>query len=87
MIDSEAVVSRERPAGQVAVLDQDLLQGRRRADYQPGETLVQRDLAASLRLIAEQGPEALYRGPIGQKVVAAVARAGGHLTIADLRGY
>ncbi len=57
------------------------------APYQPGETLVQRDLAASLRLIAEQGPEALYRGPIGQKVVAAVARAGGHLTIADLRSY
>ena len=57
------------------------------ASYQPGETLVQRDLAASLRLIAEQGPDALYRGPIGQKIVAAVARAGGNLTIADLRSY
>jgi gamma-glutamyltranspeptidase/glutathione hydrolase len=57
------------------------------APYQPGDTLVQRDLAASLRLIAEQGPSALYRGPIGQKLVAAVARAGGNLTIADLRSY
>jgi gamma-glutamyltranspeptidase / glutathione hydrolase len=57
------------------------------APYQPRETLVQRDLAASLRLIAEQGLDALYRGPIGQKIVAAVARAGGNLTIADLRSY
>jgi gamma-glutamyltranspeptidase/glutathione hydrolase len=57
------------------------------AAYQPGDTLAQRDLAASLRLIAEQGPSAVYRGPIGQKIVAAVARAGGHLTITDLRSY
>jgi gamma-glutamyltranspeptidase/glutathione hydrolase len=57
------------------------------APYQPGETLIQRDLAASLRLVTEQGPDALYRGPIGQKIVAAVARAGGNLTIADLRSY
>ena len=55
--------------------------------YRPGETLVQRDLAASLRLIAEQGPEAVYGGPIGEKIVAAVARAGGHLTIDDFRNY
>jgi gamma-glutamyltranspeptidase/glutathione hydrolase len=57
------------------------------APYQPGETLVQRDLAASLRQIAEQGPQALYGGPIGQKIVAAVGRAGGNLTIADVRSY
>jgi gamma-glutamyltranspeptidase/glutathione hydrolase len=57
------------------------------APYQPGETLVQRDLAGSLRQIAEQGPEAFYGGPIGQKIVAAVARVGGNLTIADLRSY
>jgi gamma-glutamyltranspeptidase / glutathione hydrolase len=55
--------------------------------YRPGETLVQSDLAASLRLIAEQGPDAFYRGPIGEKIVAAVGRAGGHLTTDDLRSY
>ena len=55
--------------------------------YRPGETLVQGDLAISLRLIAQQGPKAVYGGPIGQQIVAAVARAGGHLTIADLRSY
>jgi gamma-glutamyltranspeptidase / glutathione hydrolase len=57
------------------------------APYQPGETLVQSDLAESLRLIAEQGPKAVYGGPIGQQIVAAVTRAGGHLTVADLRSY
>jgi gamma-glutamyltranspeptidase/glutathione hydrolase len=57
------------------------------APYEAGETLMQRDLAASLRLIAEQGPGALYGGPIGAKIVAEVARAGGHLTIDDLRAY
>lgn len=55
--------------------------------YQPGDTLVQHDLAASLRLIAEQGPEAVYHGPISRKIVDAVAHAGGHLTVADLRSY
>jgi gamma-glutamyltranspeptidase / glutathione hydrolase len=57
------------------------------APYQPGDTLVQRDLATSLRLIAAQGPKAVYGGPIGQKIVAEVARAGGHLTIDDFRNY
>jgi gamma-glutamyltranspeptidase / glutathione hydrolase len=55
--------------------------------YEPGETLVQRDLAASLRLIAEQGPRAVYGGPIGAKIVAEVARASGHLSIDDFRDY
>jgi gamma-glutamyltranspeptidase/glutathione hydrolase len=57
------------------------------ASYEPGEILVQSDLAASLRLLAEQGPEAFYGGPIGERIVAEVRRAGGHLTIDDFRGY
>ncbi|MGH6904657.1 MAG: gamma-glutamyltransferase, partial [Geminicoccaceae bacterium] len=55
--------------------------------YEPGEVLVQRDLASSLRLIAEQGQRAFYGGPIGEKIVAAVRRAGGHLSLDDFRGY
>ncbi len=55
--------------------------------YRPGETLVQDDLAASLRLIAEQGQGAFYGGPIAERIVAAVGRAGGHLTIDDFRSY
>jgi gamma-glutamyltranspeptidase / glutathione hydrolase len=55
--------------------------------YAPGETLVQADLAKSLRLIAERGPDAFYGGPIGEGIVAEVERAGGHLTIDDFRAY
>src|SRR5690606_35219099 len=55
--------------------------------YEPGETLVQEDLATSLRLIAEEGPEAFYGGPIAEKIVAEVERAGGHLTLDDFRRY
>lgn len=55
--------------------------------YEPGETLVQADLAQSLKLIAEQGPDAFYGGPIGEKIVAEVGRAGGHLTLDDFKAY
>ena len=55
--------------------------------YEPGEILVQRDLATSLRLIAEQGRRAFYGGSIGERIVAAVRRAGGHLRLDDFRGY
>jgi gamma-glutamyltranspeptidase/glutathione hydrolase len=57
------------------------------APFEPGEILVQGDLAASLRLIAEQGPAAFYGGPIAERIVDAVGRAGGHLTIDDFRSY
>jgi len=55
--------------------------------FAPGETLVQADLAGSLRLIAEDGPAAFYEGPIGEMIVAEVERQGGHLTMGDLRAY
>jgi gamma-glutamyltranspeptidase/glutathione hydrolase len=57
------------------------------APYEPGVTLVQEDLAGSLRLIAEQGPDAIYGGPIGEKIVAEAGRAGGVMTLDDLRAY
>jgi gamma-glutamyltranspeptidase/glutathione hydrolase len=55
--------------------------------YEPGETLVQSDLAQSLRLIAERGPDAIYGGPIGETIVAEVRRAGGGMTLDDLVAY
>ena len=57
------------------------------APYEPGETLVQRDLAWSLEQIAEEGPEAFYGGPIAERIVAEVRRAGGHLSLDDFRAY
>jgi gamma-glutamyltranspeptidase/glutathione hydrolase len=55
--------------------------------YGPGEVLIQADLAASLQLIADQGPAAFYKGPIAEQIVAEVERQGGHLTLADFAGY
>jgi gamma-glutamyltranspeptidase/glutathione hydrolase len=55
--------------------------------YQPGETLVQADLADSMKLIASDGPAVFYEGPIGEKIVAEVARAGGNLSIDDFAAY
>ncbi len=55
--------------------------------FEPGETLVQRDLAASMKLIAEEGPGAFYEGPIAEKIVAEVEGAGGHLRLDDFKGY
>ncbi|MGA0583275.1 MAG: gamma-glutamyltransferase [Castellaniella sp.] len=54
---------------------------------QQGDTLVQRDLAESMRLIARQGADAFYQGPIGDKIVAEMSRHGGLITADDLRGY
>ncbi len=55
--------------------------------YEPGETLVQADLANSLKLIAEQGQDAFYKGAIGEKIVAEVRNAGGIMTMDDLAAY
>jgi gamma-glutamyltranspeptidase/glutathione hydrolase len=53
----------------------------------PGEPLVQTDLANVLEAIAKDGPDAFYRGPIADKIAAAVQAAGGVMTVDDLKGY
>jgi gamma-glutamyltranspeptidase/glutathione hydrolase len=55
--------------------------------FEPGDTLVQSDLASSMQLIADDGPDAFYQGSIGDKIVASVAAAGGHLGLDDFRNY
>ena len=52
-----------------------------------GERLVQKDLAASLRLIGEQGAKAFYEGAIAQKIAAEMAAHAGAITLADLKNY
>lgn len=51
------------------------------------EILRQSDLAATLRVIAEKGPDGFYRGEVAEKLVAAVRAAGGVMTMADLAAY
>lgn len=54
--------------------------------YQPGEILIQTDLARSLRAIAEN-PASFYTGGIGQAIVEDMANSGGILTQQDLQTY
>ena len=48
---------------------------------------MQKDLAKTLRLIAEQGPDAFYKGPIAELIVAEMKAGGGLITKDDLAGY
>ena len=52
-----------------------------------GDRLVQADLAATLEQLMRDGPDAFYRGPLGDKLVAASAAGGGIFTKADLERY
>lgn len=52
-----------------------------------GDRLVQPDLARTLSLIASDGPDAFYRGPIADLVAREMAAAGGLITKADLAAY
>ena len=55
--------------------------------YRSGDRLVQKDLAATLALIAAEGPEAFYRGPVAAAVATAAAAHGGLLTAQDFADY
>ena len=50
----------------------------------PGEWFRNPDYATSLRLIAAEGPHALYGGALGKKIVERVHQLGGWLTLDDL---
>ncbi|MBJ7222165.1 MULTISPECIES: gamma-glutamyltransferase [unclassified Brenneria] len=54
---------------------------------QPGDKLVQRDLANTLQAIADNGPDAFYKGSIPQLVEQAAKQGGGVLTAADFANY
>jgi len=53
----------------------------------PGERFRNPDLAASYRLLARRGPQALYGGELGQRIVAHLEEVGGFLTLDDLRNH
>ena len=55
--------------------------------YQPGEVIVQKDLAATLQKIADHGPDIFYKGEIAQKIVADVQANGGFLNLESLATY
>jgi gamma-glutamyltranspeptidase / glutathione hydrolase len=55
--------------------------------WKAGDRLVQPDLARTLRLIAEQGPDAFYTGPVADLLVKEMRGSGGLITKEDLAHY
>ncbi len=55
--------------------------------WQTGDKLVLPDLAATLRLIAEQGPDSFYEGEIAKQLVEEMNRGDGEISLQDLDQY
>ena len=55
--------------------------------FAPGQKLVQKDLAATLRLISDKGADGFYKGLVGAAIVAASLAGKGLITQADLDQY
>jgi gamma-glutamyltranspeptidase/glutathione hydrolase len=53
----------------------------------PGALLVQKDLAGTLRLLADGGPDAFYRGPLARSIARTLEAQGGWLGESDLAAY
>lgn len=58
-----------------------------KAQWQAGDRLVQPDLARTLERIATDGPDAFYRGPIADQLVAEMEAGGGLISKQDLASY
>lgn len=54
---------------------------------EPGVTLPLEQLAKTLEKLAEEGPDSLYGGAIGEKLVADLRAGGSSITLEDLAGY
>jgi gamma-glutamyltranspeptidase/glutathione hydrolase len=54
---------------------------------QPGQRVVQKDLARTLRLLAEKGPDVLTKGEVAGRIADEMKRRGGLVTREDLATY
>ncbi len=78
--------------GNVRILSQDpgasdtyLIDGERSPEA--GEWFRNPDIASSFRMVAQEGPGALYGGALGEKIVETVQAQGGFLTLKDLEDH
>jgi gamma-glutamyltranspeptidase/glutathione hydrolase len=55
--------------------------------YEPGERFIQKDLAATLRRISEQGAKEFYEGKTAELLVAEMAKHDGLITMEDMKNY
>ena len=52
-----------------------------------GETLVQKDLANTLRVISEKGRDGFYSGEIAEQIISGIRSGGGILTLDDFKNF
>jgi gamma-glutamyltranspeptidase/glutathione hydrolase len=77
--ENSELFARFNPSG-CALLRQD-------RPWKAGDTLVQPELAVTLRRIRDQGPDGFYRGQTARAIAAEMARGGGLIDSADLSAY
>ncbi len=56
-------------------------------DWKAGDTLVQKDLAKTLRLIRDKGAKGFYEGETARLILEEMRRGKGIITATDLKGY
>ena len=81
LLDAKAERFRQDPAAAKIFLRPD------GGPFQPGDRLVQKDLATTLAAIAREGPDAFYNGPVAAAVARASLANGGILTARDFADY
>jgi gamma-glutamyltranspeptidase/glutathione hydrolase len=59
----------------------------RKGEWNAGDRLVQKDLGRTLRLIADKGPDAFYKGEIAALIAAEMKSGQGLITREDLAAY
>ena len=55
--------------------------------YKEGDIIKNPDLAETLRIIAMEGRDGFYKGPVAEDIVKSVQEAGGIMTLEDLANY
>ncbi len=55
--------------------------------WKAGDTLVQKELAQTLRLIRDHGREGFYGGPVAEALVHQMEEEGGWITLEDMKAY
>lgn len=55
--------------------------------FDEGDLFVQKDLAKTLRLIAENGRDGFYKGEVADKIISQIQSLGGIITHKDLESY
>lgn len=56
-------------------------------EWRNGDRLVQPDLARTLQMLADLGPDAFYTGPIARELIAEMVRGEGLISAKDLSNY